>query len=301
MSLPQDPYRNRGPIDYTSISAVTFSPPIRWIQVVSAGSGGLVVKDEGSASRTYAGLGAGDILFGPFVELTSMTLTKIRVGDGPTPAPVPVSSLLGSTVAGNGASLVSIADAGTFTAQTTTEGALQELYQHLFSAVGGTVAIPLSAFREVDATGDVGAITANGGVLASDTTPVYDAVATTNEHEILWATGNVDPIGISIALPADFDDTANATLDLGVASGTTNAATIVVASSWDGGTEVSDSTSDTATKSATTHSLAVVIDAADIPAGASRVTFRLTPPTHATDTISLRMARLKYKRKLLLA
>lgn len=85
MSLPQDPYRNRGPIEYTSVSAVAFSPPIRWVQVITAGSGGLVVKDEGGASRTYTGLVSGEVLFGPFAELTSMTLSKIRVGDGPAP------------------------------------------------------------------------------------------------------------------------------------------------------------------------------------------------------------------------
>lgn len=93
------------------------------------------------------------------------------------------------------------ADAGGFTTATTHEAQIQEMYQHLFSAVGGYIPIPLSAWREVDATGDVGNITANGGVLASDTTPVFDAVATSNEQEILWATGNADPIGCSVALP----------------------------------------------------------------------------------------------------
>lgn len=163
----------------------------------------------------------------------------------------------------------------------------------------GYISIPLSSVREVSATGDVSNIAANGGVLASDTTPVYDAVATSNEHEILWATGNADPIGFSIALPRDFDDTAPAYLDLEVSSGTTDAATIVCASAWSAGaagTEVSDSTSDTATKSATPHRITIVIAASDIPAGARRATFRLTPPTHATDTISLHAIGLAYKR-----
>ncbi len=199
---------------------------------------------------------------------------------------------------------VSIADAGTFTAQTTTEGAIQELYQHLFSAVGGYIPLPLSAFREVTATGDVADIAGIGGVLASDTTPVLEAVATSNEWRVLWATGNVDPIGVSLTLPRDFDDTADATLDLVVSSGTTNAATIVCASAWSAGaagSEVSDSTSDTSSKSATPHTLSVTIDKGDIPAGARRVTIRLTPPTHATDTISLYGAGIAYKRKLLVA
>lgn len=88
MGKPQSPYANRGPIEYTSIaSAVPFAPPIVWIQVVSAGSGGLVVKAEDGTARTYTGLVAGDVLSGPFSEITSMTCSKIRVGDGPVPAP----------------------------------------------------------------------------------------------------------------------------------------------------------------------------------------------------------------------
>ena len=164
----------------------------------------------------------------------------------------------------------------------------------------GYINIPLTSWREVSATGDVSNIAGNGGVLASDTTPVYDAVATSNEHEILWATGNADPIGISLGLPRDFDDTADATLDLEVSSGTTDAATIVCASAWSAGaagTEVSDSTSDTATKSATPHRVSITIAGSDIPAGARRVTIRLTPPTHATDTIALHATGLAYKRK----
>lgn len=177
-----------------------------------------------------------------------------------------------------------------------------DIYQSLLAAAGGYIPITLSSVREVSATGDVSNIAANGGVLASDTSPVYDAVATSNEHEILWATGNSDPIGFSVALPRDFDDTADATLDLEVSSGTTDAATIVCASAWSAGaagTEVSDSTSDVATKSATPHRLSITIAASDIPAGARRATFRLTPPTHATDTISIHAIGLAYKRKLL--
>jgi hypothetical protein len=310
MGNPQKSFANRGPVEVTSIStAITpaatsggETPPITWIQVLTEGSGGLVVKDEIGTTRTYTGLLAGMTLYGPFTEITSMTCSKILYGDGKAPPPIPSSTVLGSTAAGQGASTVGAEDAGDFTEESTVEGQLQELYQHLFSAVGGYVPIPLSSFRGVSATGDVGDVAAIGGVLASDTTPIFDAVATSNEHEILWATGDVAPIGVSIALPRDFDDTADATLDLEVASGSTNAASIVCASAWSAGaagTEVSDAADDAATKSATPHRVSVTIAHADIPAGARRVTFRLTPPTHATDAISLKAAGLAYKRKLL--
>lgn len=87
MGTPRDPYLNRGPIEYTSLpSAVTFGPPITWIQIVAAGSGGLVVKTEDGQAHTYTGLAAGDTYYGPFNELTSMTCGKIRVGDGQAPS-----------------------------------------------------------------------------------------------------------------------------------------------------------------------------------------------------------------------
>ncbi len=101
MSKHQDEYANRGPIEYTSVAAETFSPPIPWIHVVSAGSGGLVVKAENKTSRTYVGLQTGDVLHGPFSEITSMTLTKIRVGDGRPPSSTAPSNtnLNGASVA----------------------------------------------------------------------------------------------------------------------------------------------------------------------------------------------------------
>lgn len=87
MTLPQSPpVANRGPIPISSIStALTYTPPIQWVQVTSAGSGGLVVKDERGDARTYAGLVAGQTIYGPFNELTSMTLTSILAGDGRAP------------------------------------------------------------------------------------------------------------------------------------------------------------------------------------------------------------------------
>lgn len=167
----------------------------------------------------------------------------------------------------------------------------------LASVSKGSVSFNLYGFREVDATGDVSNIAGNGGILAADTTPIQRGAATTNEAEIFWATGNADPIGISFALPADFDDAADATLDLFVASGSTDAATMGIASTWNGGAEVTDSADDASTKSATAHTITATIATADIPTGANRVTFRITPPTHATNGISLFGARLNYRRK----
>jgi hypothetical protein len=86
MSKDYGRFANRGPKPYTSIpSAVTFDPPVAWIHVESAGSGGLVVKTEDGTSQTYTSQPAGRTLYGPFKEITSMTLSRILVGDGKGP------------------------------------------------------------------------------------------------------------------------------------------------------------------------------------------------------------------------
>jgi hypothetical protein len=107
MGLPLGNFPNRGPIEYTSISsAVAFDPPIAWIQVVTAGSGGLVVKSQDGTAQTYAGLVAGDIYYGPFNQITSMTCSKIRVGDGAVPPANPAlaaTQVNGTTVPAGGA------------------------------------------------------------------------------------------------------------------------------------------------------------------------------------------------------
>ncbi|HSM93370.1 MAG TPA: hypothetical protein VLT47_10840 [Anaeromyxobacteraceae bacterium] len=111
MGQPKDPYPNRGPVEVTSIStAIKFSPPIVWVHVLSAGSGGLTVKTEDGTANTYTGLLAGDVLVGPFNELTSMTVAKIRYGDGPPPQSTsPVAAVAGN--ANLGAVQLSVAPA----------------------------------------------------------------------------------------------------------------------------------------------------------------------------------------------
>lgn len=282
---------------YTSASSAdttTFAAPPNmadWCQIIGAGSTVLVDESGTSVTITTDAAEPAAMIPGPWIAFTSTTATRVRMGNGDAPPVVlPVTGL---------ASGSAITDTGNFTAQTEVNGSLQELYQHLFSATGGCVPIPLSAFREVNATGDVPNIAGIGGVLASDTAPILLGKATTNDWAIQWATGNVDPIGCSFMVPSDFDDTADATLTLIVSSGSTNAATMAVASSWNGGSEVTDSASDAGTLSATEHAITATIAAADIPADANRVTFRITPPTHGTDAINLTGARLNYKRKLL--
>jgi len=160
----------------------------------------------------------------------------------------------------------------------------------------GSIPLSLHQFREVDANGDVAASAGNGGVLASDTTPILrgNAAETT---EISWTAGNSDPISTQITLPKDFDGSGDVTIDFFLYSGTTDAANLVVETGWDGGALVSDTLVDTA--SATAHTTTATIAAADIPNTATCLTLIITPPTHATDAIGLLGVRINYKCKAL--
>lgn len=168
--------------------------------------------------------------------------------------------------------------------------------QGFYHAYHGRKLVSVNDFREV-ASGDVGNIVANGGLLASDTTPILRGASTGISQEISWAAGNSDPIVCQFALPSNFDGKDDVLIDLWVNSGTTNAATMSVATSWDAGATVTDSASDAATLSATTHKITAVIAAADIPDAASFVSLQLTPPTHATDAIQLSGVVIRFNEK----
>jgi uncharacterized lipoprotein NlpE involved in copper resistance len=224
---------------------------------------------------------------GRFVGMTEGGKVRVFVG----------MSNLGDSLADAGD--VAVTDAGSFTAETDVEAALQEIYQHLLTA-NAPVSFPLRSAREVTSGGDVGNIAANGGVLASDTTPILRADANESE-EIAWVADDVDIVSWQVDLPKDFDGTAPATVDVYVASGTTDAASFALLTSWDAETQVTDAFDDSSSKSATFHVVTATIAAADIPDAPVTVTLQLVPPAHSTNAILLKAVRLNYKRKLLTA
>lgn len=194
-----------------------------------------------------------------------------------------------------GAADVGIADSGGFTSATTVEAALAEIYQHLIS-VNVVVPLPLASFLEVDSSGDVGDSDANGGVLASNTTPILRS-GTTESFEVFWAAGNADIVSLSVTLPEDLDDTADAYCDLFVQANTTDQApTFSVLTSWQAGAQVTDTA--TAVTSTAIQEITATIASGDVPAGASFVTVQLVPAAHATSAFQLHGARLRYKGKL---
>ena len=198
------------------------------------------------------------------------------------------------------AATVSIADSGGFTAQTTTEAALAEIYQHILSAQA-FIGIPLNTLREATAF-DVGNIAANGGVLASDTTPVLSAIndATDGCQRVLWAASNSDQVIFQTALPPDLNDAANIVVHVRAAmAGVTDTPTITVDSFFDeGDTKVVDATG--AITGATYAEYTATIAAADFPASQT-LTVGLTPGAHTTDTLAVTAVWIEYTRKVLTA
>lgn len=150
----------------------------------------------------------------------------------------------------------------------------------------------LNDFREVDANSDVGAIAANGGLLASDTTPILRGNAAETQ-EVSWAASNSDAIAAQTALDFDFNGKDDILVELDVSSGTTDPASFTCETGWDGGALVSDTITDGA-KSETIHTITGSIAAADIPDNARRLTIVLTPAAHTTDAIILQNVRLGY-------
>ncbi len=192
------------------------------------------------------------------------------------------------------AATVSIADAGGFTSETTVEAALQEIYQDILS-VQQFINVPLLGLREASAF-DVGAITANGGVLASDTTPVLEAIngATDGCQRVNWVAGNADQVIFQIALPPDLDTSADIVLHARIASASTTDAVGFTVDSFfnEGDTKVVD-TSET-NQTATYAEKITTIAASDVPSGAQTLTVGLTPVTHATDALYLTALWIEY-------
>lgn len=199
-----------------------------------------------------------------------------------------------STTAGT----VSIADAGGFTAQTTVEAALAEIYQSLIS-VQGFIPISLMSLREA-ATMAVANAAGNGGILASDTTPILQPIngATDGCQELVWAASNNDTVITQIALPPDLDDTADLVVHTRIRSGGTTNAVGFTVDTWfnEGDTKVVD-TSETNQTNTWAEKIAT-ISAADVPEGAQTLTLALTPVAHTTDTCQLSALWLEYKTKV---
>lgn len=199
------------------------------------------------------------------------------------------------------AATVSVADTGEFTAQTTVEAALAEIYQHLVTAQG-FLGVPLSELREVTSN-DITNASGNGGVLATDTTPAleYTNGDTDSCLRVLWAASNADPVVFQVPLPPDLNDAANVVIHLRAAMGGATDTPVIDADSYfnEGDTKVEDASA--AITGTTFAEYTITIAAADVPAGAQTLTCELTPGAHTTDTLAVTAVWIEYTRKVLTA
>jgi hypothetical protein len=203
------------------------------------------------------------------------------------------------TVISTTAATVSIADAGSLITGVTVEAALAEIMTGIKTAQG-FVPIPLQSFREVS-SGVVGNAAANGGVLASDTTPILTSInaATDGCQIIKWAASNNDVIAVSIPLPPDLDDAAAVVVHCRIVSaGTTDAVGFTVSGWFNEGDTKVDATSGT-NQTTTWSEVTASFGASDVPAGAQTMTIFLTPVAHTTDYLSMSACWLEYTQKCL--
>ena len=195
----------------------------------------------------------------------------------------------------------SIADSGSFTSASTVEAALAEIYQNAV-ATQAFIPIPLNTIREASSFA-VGNASANGGVLASDTTPILGPIngGTDGCQVLTWAASNSDQVIFQTPLPPDLDDTADVVIHFRTKSaGTTNAVGFTVESFWDeGDTKISDP-SETNQTTSWAEKIATIA-AADVPTGAQTLTVGLTPAAHTTDIMYCSAVWIEYKRKILTA
>jgi hypothetical protein len=155
----------------------------------------------------------------------------------------------------------------------------------------GYIDIPLNSFREV-ASGDVGNTAANGGVLASDTTPILQGGGTTNAQRLNWATGNVDAVASAVSLPGDLDGSQDLLVQMFVQGDVDGFNGASVVSNFDDGANVTDSV--TATNGATVHTASATIAASDVADTPRTMSLTIAPPTHDTDAVYLYGVRVRY-------
>jgi hypothetical protein len=297
-------------------SASTTSP----IQVEAAGAGEqhIGITEYAAASgalvavklRTYPGthegvateaLAVGATLYGAAAGGIKDTSdgTAIGIALEEATASGDIIEFIDFTVISTTSANISIADAGSFTSAATAEAALQELYQNAIS-IQGFINIPLTSLREAAAFA-VANIAGNGGVLASDTTPVLGpAVASPLDgcQVVSWAASNNDAVIFQTALPPNLDDAADLVIHMRIMSaGTTNAVGFACDAYFNEGDTLVEANSTTNQTAAWAEKI-ITIGAADVPAGAQTLSVSLTPVAHTTDIMYLSALWIEYKTKI---
>lgn len=165
-------------------------------------------------------------------------------------------------------------------------------------AIKGFIPLALADAREVSSNATINAA-GNGGLLASDTTPIFQRVngATDKAIRLNWAAANVDEITWSFAYPPDLDDTQPLEVHL-LAAMAGASDTPVIAIGYFENVGDSNAGGNTAAVTGTTVAeYSVTIVAADVATPPGFASISLVPGTHATDILYLYAAWIEYTRR----
>lgn len=167
------------------------------------------------------------------------------------------------------------------------------------TTVQAQIPVPLATLREVS-SGAVGNIVANGGLLASDTTPTLTPTdgATDPTQLVTWASSNNDVVMFQFPMPTDIAPASTFTINAEVASGgTTNAVGFACTLAISGGYELA--TGNTTTNQTTTFTTVTRSLTPETLVGVKTGTILLAPLAHTTDTLVLRSLWVTYTKALL--
>lgn len=189
------------------------------------------------------------------------------------------------SLANGGVGTTQLADAGVTAAKLTT------------TLATGFIPIPLTSLRSVTSNA-LPAASANGGLLASDTTPILNMSNgdTDSALRVSWEASVNTPIVFQVALAPDLDVSMPITLHVrAFMSGTTDTPVLDSDSYFnESDTKVEDASA--AITGATPTEYIITIASADIPADAQTMTCEITPSAHTTDSISITSLWVEYKR-----
>lgn len=161
----------------------------------------------------------------------------------------------------------------------------------------GYIPLPIANAREIISDATINAA-GNGGVLASDTTPIFERVngATDKKLRLRWAASAVDEIAWDFVYPPDLDEAANVEFHfLAAMGGVTDTPTATV-SFFEGVGDTNAGSASGAVTGTTVAEYSVAITAANVGATPKAASVGFVPGTHGTDTFLLYGAWIEYTR-----
>lgn len=162
----------------------------------------------------------------------------------------------------------------------------------------GFIPLSLADARELSTNATINAA-GNGGLLASDSTPIFQRVngATDKALRLSWAASNVDEITWSFAYPPDLDDAQPVEIHLLAAMEAAADTPVIAVSYFEGVGDTNAGGNTAAVTGATIAEYSVTIAAADIAAQPNFASVSLVPAAHGTDALYVYGAWIEYIRK----